>query len=230
MNRSQFRKFGIKVAELVATMRARQRRGDWPPRDLRGKRYWLVGATEGLGLALAQKLSAAGAEVILSARSAERLAEVVGQPARHRRRRCRWMWPTDGVGPCRGAGGWARSTAWSSSPGVYWPMRAQDWDAKSGRGDVRREFHRLHPRVIGAVLPGMVARGQGPCRHHRLAVGLSRPAGRHRLCGASKAGRDGAGGIDVGRPAQDRHHGAGGQSRLHPHPPDRRRTISPCPS
>ena len=45
-------------------------------RDFAGKTYWLVGASEGLGAALAEKLSGAGAEVILSARSEARLNEV----------------------------------------------------------------------------------------------------------------------------------------------------------
>ena len=39
-----------------------------------GKRYWLVGASEGLGLALARQLAAEGAQVILSARSPDGLA------------------------------------------------------------------------------------------------------------------------------------------------------------
>lgn len=46
-------------------------------REWSGKRYWLVGASEGLGRSLAQTLSRAGVEVILSARSADRLQALV---------------------------------------------------------------------------------------------------------------------------------------------------------
>ncbi|MEO1285695.1 MAG: SDR family NAD(P)-dependent oxidoreductase, partial [Pseudomonadota bacterium] len=43
-----------------------------------GKTYWLVGASEGLGEALAHRMSALGANLILSARNKERL-DVVAQ-------------------------------------------------------------------------------------------------------------------------------------------------------
>ena len=45
-------------------------------RDWSNKRYWIVGASEGLGLALAQKLSEAGASLILTARNEARLKEI----------------------------------------------------------------------------------------------------------------------------------------------------------
>ena len=41
-----------------------------------GKRYWLVGASEGLGRAVAEVMSRAGTELILSARNGDRLSEL----------------------------------------------------------------------------------------------------------------------------------------------------------
>ena len=46
-------------------------------REWQGKRYWLVGASDGLGAALAQVMSRSGAEVIISARSEDKLVQVV---------------------------------------------------------------------------------------------------------------------------------------------------------
>ena len=46
-------------------------------REWQGKRYWLVGASDGLGAALAQVMSRSGAEVIIPARSEDKLVQVV---------------------------------------------------------------------------------------------------------------------------------------------------------
>ena len=45
-----------------------------PIRDWAGKRVWIVGASTGIGAALAEKLSWAGARLAISARGADKLA------------------------------------------------------------------------------------------------------------------------------------------------------------
>lgn len=49
-----------------------------PITDWQGRRVWIVGASSGIGAALAAELDARGARLALSARSAERLREVAG--------------------------------------------------------------------------------------------------------------------------------------------------------
>jgi NADP-dependent 3-hydroxy acid dehydrogenase YdfG len=153
-------------------------------RDFTGKRYWLVGASEGLGQALAERLSAAGAEVILSARNADRLAEVAaGMPGKA------LAVPVDVADT-----GSVRAAAAAAGPvdgvvflaGVYWPMKAQDWnpDQAEAMCDVNLTGC---VRVIGAVLPDMVARGRG---HVVITGSLSGFRGLPGAIGygASKAG------------------------------------------
>jgi NADP-dependent 3-hydroxy acid dehydrogenase YdfG len=153
-------------------------------RDFRGKRYWLVGASEGLGLALAEKLSAAGADLILSARNPERLAQAVARlpgPAS--------ALPLD-VGSAESvaaaAAGLGDLDGMVFLAGVYWPMRAQDWDAKAAEAMADVNFTGC-VRAVGAALPGMVARGRG---HLVITGSLSGFRGLPGAIGyaASKAG------------------------------------------
>jgi len=153
-------------------------------RDFRGKRYWLVGASEGLGLALARLLSEAGAEVILSARSEDTLKEAAASlPG-----------PTS-ILPMDVGSSDSVTAAAAKLPdldgmvflaGVYWPMRAQDWDAKAAEAMANVNFTGCI-RVVGAALPGMVAKGRG---HVVITGSLSGFRGLPGAIGyaASKAG------------------------------------------
>jgi len=151
-------------------------------RDWRGQRWWVVGASEGLGRALAHKLSAAGAELILSARSADRLealaAELPGQAT---------------VAPCDIADTASVRAAAPEAPdgvvflsGVYWPQAAQAWNTAQVEAMCDVNFTGC-ARVLGAVVPGMVARGRG---HIVLTGSLSGFRGLPGAIGyaASKAG------------------------------------------
>lgn len=153
-------------------------------RHWQGKRYWLVGASEGLGLALAQIISRAGAEVILSARNADRLAEAVATlPGKALAVPCdvadsaSVQTAADAVGEVDGVVFLA---------GVYWPMKAQDWDAAQVEAMCDINFTGC-ARVMGTVIPDMVQRGAG---HVVICGSLSGFRGLPGAIGyaASKAG------------------------------------------
>ncbi|MEN9410907.1 MAG: hypothetical protein RL216_2881 [Pseudomonadota bacterium] len=153
-------------------------------RDFAGKRYWLVGASEGLGLALAQRLSSAGAELVLSARSPDKLAEAVALlPGRATPVPCD-VASSASVRDAAEQAGQLDGVVFLA--GVYWPMKAQDWDAQAVETMCDINLTGC-ARVMGAVVPGMVKRGRG---HVVITGSLSGFRGLPGAIGycASKAG------------------------------------------
>jgi NADP-dependent 3-hydroxy acid dehydrogenase YdfG len=148
-----------------------------------GKRYWLVGASEGLGLALAQALSREGAEVILSARSAEGLAVAcAGVP----RSRSVVVDVADSASVARAVQAVGDIDGLVFLAGVYWPMTAQAVDGGQLETMCNINFTGC-ARVVASVLPAMLARGAG---HLVLTGSLSGFRGLPGAVGyaASKAG------------------------------------------
>ncbi|WP_138935981.1 SDR family NAD(P)-dependent oxidoreductase [Roseovarius arcticus] len=149
-----------------------------------GKRYWMIGASDGLGEALARKLSAAGAEVIVSSRSEDKLKAVADSlPGRAHvvtvdvadldsvRRAAEQVGEIDGM---------------VYTAGVYWPFAAQDWNAEQAVAMGNINFVGAL-RAVGEVVPKMVARDAG---HIVLTGSLSGFRGLPGAVGyaASKAG------------------------------------------
>jgi short-subunit dehydrogenase len=127
-------------------------------KDWRGKTYWLIGASEGLGAALAEKLSRAGAHVVLSARSEDKLIELSD----------RLPGPSTVQAMDVSDLGSLRAAAEAIGPvdgvvylaAVYWPMRSQDWNAEEAEAMADINFTGL-VRAMGVVVPDMVARNSG---------------------------------------------------------------------
>ncbi|TNF57552.1 MAG: SDR family NAD(P)-dependent oxidoreductase, partial [Rhodobacteraceae bacterium] len=127
-------------------------------REWQGKRYWLVGASEGLGAALAQVISRAGAHVILSARNADRLAEVAASLPGPSTVQAMDIADDDSVAAAAKAVGEVDGVVLLA--GVYWPMTARAWDAAQATAMADINFTGM-VRVLGQVVPGMVARDAG---------------------------------------------------------------------
>ncbi len=131
-----------------------------PIRDWRGRRVWLVGASTGIGRALADKLHGLGATVIVSARKAAELNAFV---AEHPGSLALPLDVTDATAVQAAA-----ASALQGGPldlvcycaGHYRAMRATDIDLddllRHQRINIEGALHLLH-----AVTPALLAHGQG---------------------------------------------------------------------
>lgn len=117
-----------------------------------GKRVWLVGASTGIGAAMATQLQAAGAHVALSARKREALEALVSSPAS-------FAWPLDVTqrdavedatqGITKKLGG-LDLVVWLA--GNYKPMRAQDFNTDEAVSILRVNYEALL-FGLGAIIP-----------------------------------------------------------------------------
>jgi short-subunit dehydrogenase len=126
--------------------------------DWQGKRYWLVGASDGLGAALARKLSAAGVEVILSARSGDKLSTLAD--SLRGKSQVVTVDVSDDASVAQAAEQVGEVDGVVYLAGVYWPFGAQDWNAEQATAMADINFTGLM-RVMGQVVPGMVTRDAG---------------------------------------------------------------------
>lgn len=129
-----------------------------------GKRYWLVGASEGLGREVAFCLSRAGAEVIVSARSEDRLKDLVAELPGTASYVTVDVADREAVEAAAAKIGDIDGVVYLA--GVYWPMSAQEWDNE--KADMMGEVNFLGAsRVVGSVIKDMVAKNAG----HIVLVG-----------------------------------------------------------
>lgn len=145
-----------------------------------GRRYWVVGASSGIGAALATELVRRGATVAISARRQEQLDEVSGGRMT--------TVPLDATDPVAVAGaadqvrqslGEIDVVVWSAG---YWKQfDASTWDREVFAEHVELNLLGLN-NVLAAVLPDMVRRRQGH------VVGIASVAGYRGLAGAEAYG------------------------------------------
>lgn len=151
--------------------------------EIAGRRYWLVGASEGLGRALADALDEAGASLVLSARNADRLEALAGEL---RDAKALPMDVTDAKSVSNAAQNRGEIDGVIYNAGAYDPVSAADLKPDAVRQMAEVNFMGAL-NVLGDVLPGMVARGRG---HIVLVGSLSGFRGLPGAIGygASKAG------------------------------------------
>lgn len=127
-------------------------------RNWTGKKYWLVGAGDGLGAALAHRMSRAGAHVIVSARSEEKLRALVEELPNEASYQTVDVADDASVVAAAEAVGQLDGVVFLA--GVYWPFGAQEWNAEQANAMADINFTGL-VRVMGRVVPQFVTRNSG---------------------------------------------------------------------
>jgi len=123
-----------------------------------GRRVWIIGASTGIGAALARRLAAAGARVALSARSREKLDALAAELPQA------LVLPLDVRSADQQGQAYARiKQAWGAADlvifnaGTYSPMRAAAFDLASMDEHFAINYHGV-VNGLAAVLPDFLAR------------------------------------------------------------------------
>jgi len=128
-----------------------------PKKTLAGKTYWIIGASEGLGRALAKALDALGVHLILSARSGDRLHDLANA-LQHARAVQVDVSDATSVAQAFHKAGEFDGVIYCA--GQYTPLTAQDWDADAIDAMCEVNFRgALH--VLGHVVPEFTQRSHG---------------------------------------------------------------------
>ncbi|MFC3614725.1 SDR family NAD(P)-dependent oxidoreductase [Lutimaribacter marinistellae] len=152
--------------------------------DWAGKRYWLVGASAGLGEALARHMSRMGIRLVLSARSEDELNSLSQELPGPSEVVTMDVSDPDSVRAAAERVGEVDGLIFLA--GAYWPMKTQAWDFEQANIMADVNFTGMM-RVMGVAVPSMVARDAG---HIVITGSLSGYRGLPKAIGyaASKAG------------------------------------------
>lgn len=125
--------------------------------NIEGKTYWIVGASEGLGRALAQALDKSGAKLILSARSPDRLAMLVETL---RNATALELDVTDPAAVALAVETVGAVDGMIYCAGQYTPLRAQNWDAAAVKSMYEVNFlGAVH--LLGHIVPQFTRENRG---------------------------------------------------------------------
>jgi short-subunit dehydrogenase len=123
----------------------------------KGQTWWIVGASEGLGRAMAEALDEAGARLILSARNATRLDVLA---ARLSDAKSLPLDVTDAASVADATQGLGSIDGIIYCAGAYDPLTAQEWRPAAGETMCEGNFMGAR-RVLGRIVPEFSKRDRG---------------------------------------------------------------------